>query len=99
MKSKEAELMDTVVAAAKDGETIDARLAETLALLEKQKGINADLEACARLKKNAWCRLQHKLVITSRKSALWRLPIIGKTDRRNLFHRRGAVRGQKLYPR
>lgn len=44
-EGREGELMDSIAAASKDAETVDARLANTLTLLEKQKTINAELRA------------------------------------------------------
>ncbi|MBQ7609093.1 MAG: hypothetical protein IJU76_14180 [Desulfovibrionaceae bacterium] len=44
-ETKQTDLMDNIVVAQQDLETIDAKLSNTLALLEKQKAINAELEA------------------------------------------------------
>lgn len=44
-EDKQRELMDNVASAAKEAEGIEAQLANTLSLLEKQKVINAELQA------------------------------------------------------
>ena len=44
-EAKQAELMDQVADTVKESQAIDAELSNTLALLEKQKGINAELRA------------------------------------------------------
>lgn len=44
-EDKQRELMDGVAQASKDAETVTAQLSNTLALLEKQKTINAELQA------------------------------------------------------
>lgn len=44
-EERERELMDQMAKTAQDAATIDARLSNTLALLEKQKTINAELQA------------------------------------------------------
>lgn len=44
-EERERELMDQMAKIAKEDATVDAKLSNTLSLLEKQKGINAELQA------------------------------------------------------
>lgn len=44
-EERQVELMDRIVVLNNDVSTVDAKLANTIALLEKQKGINAELQA------------------------------------------------------
>jgi len=44
-ENRQRELMDSMAQASKDAETVEAQLSNTLALLEKQRTINAELQA------------------------------------------------------